>query len=528
MPELPEPPRKRPKGFEETAEGARRAAAGARKAAEGAREVAGGLGEMTAGAGHVAVDAARQLPPPSPEDEGYQQSLKPRHVRMIAMGGAIGVGLFLGSAQRLQNAGPGLVLAYLAAGIAALFVMRALGELVLWKPTSGSFVTYARDFIGPWAGFASGWMYWLNWAMTGVAETTAVGMYVHYWAPDFPQWISAAIALAVLLAVNLVSVRLFGELEFWFAMLKVAALVAFLVVGCFLVATHAKIGDYHAQFSNLTDYGGFFPRGFWMVLLSLQGVIFAYAAIEMVGISAGEAENPRKVMPGAINGVVWRIALFYVGAIFLLVVVLPWTVYRSGESPFVTVFSALGVPGIGSIMNIVVITAALSGTNSGLYSTGRVLRSLSQRGEAPEFVGRMSSHHVPYGGILFTSAVYLAGIALNIWVPHSAFDIATSIASLGVLTTWATLLYAQIRLRRRAMQGEIQRPDYRMPGSPYTNWITLGFLAFVVFLMGFDSNQKWAVIAIPFLVVGLWAGWRFVKNRSAAAAAALRPPAPPR
>ncbi|MCP2338275.1 amino acid permease [Actinomadura rupiterrae] len=459
------------------------------------------------------------LPPEVlPEDEGYHKSLKPRHVQMIAMGGAIGVGLFLGTSQRLHNTGPALVLAYAAAGLAAFFVMRALGELVIYKPTAGSFVAYARDFIGDWAGYASGWMYWLNWAMTGVAEITAVGIYVHYWAPDFPQWLSALVALSALLAVNLVSVRMFGELEFWFAALKVLAILAFLVVGIVLVATHAGVGPtYHAELPNLVNSGGFWPKGLWAVLLSLQGVIFAYAAIEMVGISAGEAQDPRKVMPRAINGVVARIALFYVGAVFLLVVVLPWVVYQPDQSPFVTVFAYLGVPGIGGIMNLVVLTAALSSCNSGLYSTGRILRSLSQRGEAPAFTGRMSSRHVPYGGILFTSVVYFAGVVLNVFVPHKAFEIATSIASLGVLTTWATLLYAQIRFRRAAARGEVRRPDYRMPGSPYTNWVTLAFLLVIVCLMVFDSEQQWAVAAIPFLAVFLFTGWKLINRRRTAA-----------
>ncbi|MGK5554584.1 amino acid permease [Actinomadura kijaniata] len=487
-------------------EAARQAALAARYEAELAREAARGSRGMPAHAVGPPV-------PGEPDDEGYHQSLKPRHVQMIAMGGAIGVGLFLGSAQRMHQTGPGLVLAYLAAGVVAFLVMRALGELVLYRPTAGSFVTYAREFVGPWAGFASGWMYWLNWAMTGVAEITAVGIYVHYWAPGFPQWLSALAALGVLLAVNLVSVRLFGELEFWFAMLKVAAISVFLVVGVVLVATGHRVGGHRATLANLTDHGGFMPQGSWVVLLSLQGVIFAYAAIEMVGISAGEAENPRTVLPRAINGVVWRIALFYVGAVFLLVTVLPWTVYTPGESPFVTVFAALGVAGIGGVMNLVVLSAALSSTNSGLYSTGRILRSLAQRGEAPAVTARMSSRHVPYGGILFTSLVYLAGVALNAVVPHEAFEIATSIASLGVLTTWATLLYAQIRFRRAALRGEVERPGYRMPGSPYTNWLALGFLVLVVGLMLFDHTQRWAVVAIPFLAAALWTGWRVVNAR---------------
>lgn len=489
-----------------------------------AREIAGAARQEAAvvqniaRAGRPPAGIPRDGDVPQDGDDGYHQSLKPRHVQMIAMGGAIGVGLFLGTSQRLHTAGPALVLAYALAGIAAFFVMRALGELVLYRPTTGSFVVYARDFIGAWAGFASGWMYWLSWAAAGVAEITAVGIYVHYWAPGFPQWVSALLALAVLLTVNLVSVRMFGELEFWFAMVKVLAILAFLLVGIGLIATHARIGpSYHAELPNLVGFGGFLPQGMWAVLLSLQGVIFAYAAIEMVGISAGEAQNPREVMPRAINGVVWRIVLFYVGAVLLLVLVLPWTVYPADQSPFVTVFAYLGVPGIGGIMNLVVLTAALSSCNSGLYSTGRILRSLSQRGEAPSFTGRMNSHHVPYGGILLTSVVYFAGVVLNVFVPRKAFEIATSVASLGVLTTWAALLYAQVRFKRAAERGEVERPDYRMPGSPYTNWATLAFLIVIIPLMLFDADQKWAVVSIPLLVVFLYTGWRVVCHRRATA-----------
>ncbi len=451
---------------------------------------------------------------PEVDEEGYQKVLANRQVQMIAFGGAIGVGLFLGSAQRLHDTGPGLVFAYAIAGVAAFFVMRALGELVLHKPTAGSFVVYARDFVGPWAGYASGWMYWLNWAMTGVAEITGIGIYVHYWLPGMPQWISALAALGLLLAVNLVSVKLFGELEFWFATLKVLAIITFLFVALALLFMHTDIGGQTAGYHNVTDNGGWFPKGFGMVLMSLQQVVFAYAAIEMVGIAAGETQNPRHVLPRAINGVIWRIAIFYVGSILLLVLVLPWTMYRPGESPFVTVFAKLGVPAAGGMMNLVVLTAALSSCNSGLYSTGRILRALADKGEAPAFTGRMNRRHVPYGGIALTAAVYLAGVVLNAVVPSEAFEIATAVASLGVLTTWAVLLYCQTRLRAGALRGEIERPSFRMPGSPYTNWVTIGFLALVVILMGFDSTQRIAVLFIPVLAAALLLGWHAIKRRS--------------
>ena len=465
-------------------------------------------------------------PSPDPTNEGYQPTLSNRQVQMIAIGGAIGVGLFYGTGEKIAQAGPGLVLAFVVAGIVAFFVLRAMGELVLHRTTAGSFVEYAREFIGPWAGYTCGWMYWLNWAATGVAELTAIGVYVKYWAPAMPQWLSALIALGVLLAVNLVSVRLFGELEFWFATLKVIAIVSFLVVGVGLVLAAAGVGDTHASVANLTNHGGFFPKGFPIVLMSLQSVVFAYAGTEMVGVAAGETKNPHKVIPRAINGVIWRIALFYCGSVLLLVMVLPWTDYSAGESPFVTVFARLGVPGAASIMNGVILTAALSATNSGLYSTGRILRSLASRGEAPKITGRMNKHHVPYGGIMLTCSFYFLGVLLNIFVPQRAFDIATSLASLGVLATWTTILVCQMRLRARAQRGDLERPSYQMPWSPITNWVALAVLALGLVLMPFaNSEQAIAFACLPFLAAALWYGWRRI-GRNARKVPAPRTPQP--
>ncbi|MFD9705883.1 amino acid permease [Lentzea sp. NPDC059081] len=436
---------------------------------------------------------------------------------MIAIGGAIGVGLFLGAGGRLATAGPSLILSYALCGLAAFFVMRALGELVLHRPVAGSFVEYAREFIGPWAGFTSGWMYWVNWAMTGIAEITAVAIYMHKWFPDLPQWITALVALVVLIAVNMLSVKLFGELEFWFSVVKVTALVVFLVVGTGLVIGAADIGGTTASVSNTLGHGGLFPAGFGVALMTLQAVVFAYSAIELVGIAAGETKDPEKIMPRAINGVVYRIAVFYVGSVLLLTMLLPWDHFTGTESPFVTVFSALGIPAVGDIMNAVVLTAALSSCNSGLYSTGRILRSLAQKGEAPAFTGRMNSRHVPAGGILFTGAAYLFGVILNYIVPKEAFDIAIAVASLGVVSTWATLIVCQLRLRKKALAGEVVRPSYRMPGAPYTSYGTLAFLGLVIGQMAFAGTaEKIAFWSIPVLAVVLFLGWRFVRSRRGA------------
>ncbi|MFB4286864.1 amino acid permease [Nonomuraea sp. ATR24] len=449
---------------------------------------------------------------PAETDEGYRPALGNRQVQMIAIGGAIGVGLFLGAGGRLAASGPALVLSYAAAGVAAFFVMRALGELVLYRPASGSFVEYAGEFVGPWAAFASGWMYWLNWAFTGIAELTAIAAYVHYWAPAFPQWATALLALAFVLVVNLLSVRLFGELEFWFALLKVLAIVTFLVVGLVLVVF--AVGQ--AGPGNLVAHGGFLPTGFPMVLMSLQSVVFAYASIELVGIAAGETARPREVIPKAVNGVVWRIAIFYVGSVLLLAMVLPWTAYEAGTSPFVTVFAGLGVPWAADAMNLVVITAALSSCNSGLYATGRILRSMARKREAPGFAAALSSRHVPVGGVVFTAAMFLGGVALFYFLPARAFNIATAAASLGVITTWGTLVYCQLRLRATG-----HRSAFPMPGSPYTNWLTLAFLALVVVLMPFaDEDQRVAFFLLPVVAAAIAAGWAALRRRGRAAAPA--------
>ncbi|MFC0438111.1 amino acid permease [Kutzneria buriramensis] len=448
--------------------------------------------------------------------DGYHKSLGNRQVRMIAIGGAIGVGLFLGAGGRLASAGPSLVLSYAVCGIAGFFVMRALAELVLYRPTSSSFVAYAREFIGPWAGFVTGWMYWLNWAGAGIAEITAVGYYMHKWLPQLPTWCTALAALALLTSVNLLSVKLFGELEFWFSVVKVTAIVAFLVVGVALVVNgvHLGSGGNQASVGNLVDHGGFFPTGIGLTLMTFQAVIFAYAGIELVGVAAGEAKSARTMIPKAVNSVLWRIGVFYVGSVLLLAMLLPWSAYSKGESPFVTVFSQLGVPAAGDVMNLIVLTAALSSANSGLYSTGRMLRALADKGEAPAFAGRMSKRKVPFGAIAVTGVVYLLGVVLNYVVPQDAFDVATEIASLGTLTTWAMLVISQMGLRRAALAGLIERPSYRMPGAPVTNWLTLGFLALVLVMMAFSGGSSMiAVCSIPVICLVLWLGWRTVRAR---------------
>ncbi|MFE9259181.1 amino acid permease [Streptomyces sp. NPDC006879] len=451
-------------------------------------------------------------------DEGYSKDLKSRHINMIAIGGAIGTGLFLGAGGRLAGAGPSLALAYAVCGVFAFFVVRALGELVLYRPSSGAFVSYAREFMGEKGAYTAGWLYFLNWSTTTVADITAAATYAHFWAmfSDVPQWILALIALSVVLAANLISVRYFGEMEFWFSIVKVAALVAFMLVGIYLVVTGHEIDGHSPGFSTVTDAGGIFPVGVLPMLLVVQGVVFAYASVELCGVAAGETENPEKIMPKAINSIMWRVGVFYVGSVVLLALLLPYTAYSGDQSPFVTVFDKLGVPGAAGIMNLVVLTAALSSLNSGLYSTGRILRSMALAGSAPKFTGVMNKGRVPYGGVLFTAAFGVMGVGLNYLMPGEAFEIVLNLASIGILGTWGMVMLCSLLFWRRANEGRLQRPSYRLPWAPYTQIVTLGFLATVLVLMWSDGGVgRTTVMFLPLIAAALVGGWLLVRGRVA-------------
>ncbi|MCB0923071.1 MAG: amino acid permease [Mycobacterium sp.] len=435
---------------------------------------------------------------------------------MIAIGGAIGTGLFLGAGGRLASAGPGLFLAYGLCGVFVFFILRAMGELVLHRPSSGSFVSYAREFLGEKSAYVAGWMYFLNWAMTTIVDSTAIAVYFKFWSAfeEIPQWVIALVALAIVFAMNMVSVALFGEFEFWAALVKVVALIAFLVAGTIFLAGRYNIDGHSTGFSVITNSGGLFPVGVLPLVLVTSGVVFAYAAVELVGTAAGETAEPEKVMPRAINSVIARIALFYVGSLFLLALLLPFNAYSADESPFVTFFSKIGIEGAGTVMNIVVLTAAFSSLNAGLYSTGRILRSMSMNGSAPKFTGRMSRRGVPYGGICLTASVGLLGVLLNGVVPEMAFEIVLNVASLGILASWATIVTCQLQLYRWSEQGRMERPSFRMWGSPWTGYLTLAFLLSVLVLMGFNYPiGTWTIASLVVIIPALIGGWMLVRTR---------------
>ena len=465
----------------------------------------------------------------SSEEHGYHKTLKPRQIQMIAIGGAIGTGLFMGAGGRLESSGPSLIIVYAVCGFFAFLILRALGELVLHRPSSGSFVSYAREFYGEKLAFAAGWMYFLNWAFTSIVDVTAAALYVKFWAQYWeplqaiPQWVIALVALVVVLSLNLVSVKVFGEMEFWFAAIKVAALVIFLVFGIVFIVLNGQTDVGATGFSVIADNGGVFPTGAIAPILAISGVVFAYAAIELVGTAAGETEKPREVMPKAVNTVVLRIAVFYVGSILLLSLLLPYTSYEANESPFVTFFSHLGSPEAAaisaSVMNFVVLTAALSSLNAGLYSTGRILRSMAVNGSAPKFTEVMSRNGVPYGGILLTGVITLFGVGLNAFVPDEAFEIVLEVSALGIIGGWATIIICQMKLVSWAKQGILERPAFRLWGAPFTGYLTLAFLAFVLVTMAFSPTGRWVLASTLVLIPLLIIGWFAMRKRIAAATA---------
>jgi L-asparagine permease len=389
-----------------------------------------------------------------------------------------------------------------------------MGELVMHRPTSGSFVSYSREFYGEKAAFAAGWLYFLNWATSGIADVTAAAIYVQFFAPNLPQWIPALIALAVVLTINLVSVKLFGEMEFWFAAIKVAAIVIFMIIAIVVLVSRHPVAGHATGPQLIFANGGFFPHGALAALLILQGIVFAYAGIEMVGVTAGEAAEPRKIIPKAVNAVGWRIAIFYVGSVLLLVMLLPWNDYSGTESPFVTFLAKLGVPGAGGIMDLVVLTAALSSVNSGLYSTGRILRSLAMNGSAPKFTSVIGRNGVPYGGVLLTACVYVFGVVLNLLVPSSAFEIAVNFSALGIICMWIMIMVCNLALQRAARRGTVRRPEYRLPFAPYTNYVTIAFLVVVFALSWFDVPAGRIMICCsPGVAALLVLGWFVVRGR---------------
>lgn len=434
-----------------------------------------------------------------------KRGLKNRHLQMIALGGAIGTGLFYGSASTIALAGPAVMLSYLIGGVVIFFIMRMLGEMAVDAPVSGSFSYYATKYWGKFPGFLSGWNYWFNYVLVSMAELTAVGIYMQFWYPDMPQWIAALVCLVVITAVNLINVRLYGEFEFWMALVKISAIVLMIVLGlCLLFGSGQPFPD---NISNIWQNGGFMPNGWWGLALSITVVMFSFGGIELIGITAGEAENPDHTIPKAINQVIWRILIFYVGTMAVLMALWPWNKVGMEASPFVQIFSNVGVPAAAHILNFVVLTAAVSVYNSAIYSNSRMLYGLAMKNEAPEFLGKLSKRGVPVNGIFVSSGITLLCVALNYFFPGKVFMVLMSVATIAATISWMTITITHLKFRAKCL-AEGKATKFKSPFYPVINYICMAFLLGVWGFMTQIEDMKLAVIILPIWLLLLWLGYK--------------------
>ncbi|WP_010305055.1 amino acid permease [Kurthia senegalensis] len=444
-------------------------------------------------------------------DPQLNRGLSNRHMQLIALGGSIGVGLFYGSSATIQMAGPSILLAYVIGGLVIFTIMRALGEMAVDQPVSGSFSSYADRYLGHFAGFLSGWTYWFMWIVVGMSEITVVGLYINYWFPDVPRWLTALVVLVLITLINLASVKAYGEFEFWFALIKVVAIIGMIILGLLIIFFGVGNGGTAVGIDNLWANGGFMPNGVYGLLMSLVLVMFSFGGVELVGISAGEAKNPTKSIPKAINNIVWRILIFYIGALGVMMAIYPWNQVGSEGSPFVQIFDFVGIPAAAHILNLVVITAAMSAFNSGLYGTGRMLYTLALQKNGPKYFSKLSKNGTPYRGILASSAVLLIVVILNYYVPEKVFLYISAIATVAVITSWMIILLAQLKFRKSKSKEEISNLKFKIPLFPISTYFAIAFLLMVIVLMAFIKDMRIALYVAPVWFLILFIGYKLKK-----------------
>lgn len=455
------------------------------------------------------------VPVPQPVDEKLERGLSNRHLQLIAIGGAIGTGLFFGSGNLISLVGPSVIFVYMIIGFMLFFVMRALGELLLSNLNYKTFGDVAKHNIGPWAGFFVSWNYWFSWVIACVADLVAITAYVQYFSPGVPIWLPSAITATALLILNLQPVKAFGETEFWFAIIKIVAILALIVVGLVLIFTGFEnpAGE-QAKVSNLWSYGGFFPTGLSGFILGFQMGIFAFIGVELVGTTAAETQNPHKNLPKAINSIVARILIFYVGALIVIMMVTPWVDIDPEQSPFTSMFGMAGFTGAAFVVNLVVLLSAASSANSGLYSASRMVYSLGLDRHAPHWLTRKSSRGVPRNAVFFTAVFTFTAIPLLLAGDTllSAFTIISSVCSTCILFTWGSIVVSYIRYRKRSPEQH-HASQFKMPFSKVAPWCVLAFFAFIAFALAMGEDTRVALILTPiwFIILGIL--WKVTKSR---------------
>ncbi|SDS31999.1 amino acid permease [Pseudomonas oryzae] len=461
----------------------------------------------------------------TPHQGELQRSLKNRHIQLIALGGAIGTGLFLGSAGVLQKAGPSMILGYAIAGLIAFLIMRQLGEMIVEEPVAGSFSHFAHNYWSSFAGFLSGWNYWVLYILVGMSELTAVGKYIQFWWPEVPTWATAAVFFVLINAINLTNVKMFGEAEFWFAIVKVAAIVGMIILGIYLLATDS--GGEQAAVSNLWAHGGFFPNGFEGLVMSLAFIMFAFGGLELVGITAAEAAEPKKVIPKAINQVVYRILIFYVGALAVLLSLYPWdalleSISSAGDpysgSPFVKIFALIGSDAAAHVLNFVVLTAALSVYNSGVYCNSRMLYGLAEQGDAPRQFMRLNRRGVPVLAIGVSALITLLCVLVNYLLPTGALELLMALTVAALVINWAMISLTHLKFRAAKVREGVQ-PAFKALWHPLGNYLCLAFLGLILVVMWQIEGIRLSVYAIPLWLVVIALCYRLKQSLAGRAAA---------
>lgn len=423
------------------------------------------------------------------------RGLNTRHIRFLALGSAIGTGLFYGSAAAIQMAGPSVLLAYIIAGIAIYIVMRALGEMAVRNPVAGSFSYYATKYIGPLAGFTTGWTYVLEMIIVALADVTAFSIYMGFWYPDVPRWIWILSLIMFLGAINLIHVKVFGELEFWLSIIKVTAIVG-MILGGFAIMSYGFQVDHHTVVTgvqNLWIHGGFMPNGFMGFIACFTVVVFAFGGIEIIGITAGESEDPKTSIPKAINAVPVRILIFYVLTIFVLMSIFPWNQIGSQGSPFVQIFENLGIKSAATILNVVVITAAISAINSDIFGAGRMLYGMAGTTQAPKIFQKVSKNGVPWMTVVMMVVVLLIGVVLNYLMPENIFLLIAAIATFATVWVWLMILVAQVSMRRKMSPESVKELGFPIIGWPYAPALAIVFMIAVLGMMAYFPDSRPAI-----------------------------------
>lgn len=429
-----------------------------------------------------------------------QRGLKNRHIQLIAMGGAIGTGLFLGSAQVIQSAGPSIILGYAIGGLIAFLIMRQLGEMIVEEPVAGSFSHFAYQYWGKFPGFLSGWNYWVLYILVAMSELTAVAKYINYWWPHIAAWQSVLFFFVIITAINLTNVKFYGESEFWLAIIKVTAVVAMILFGLYLLFT--ADANSTASFSNLWSHGGFFPNGFDGLFYMLAFLMFAFGGIELIGMAAAEANDPKKTIPKAINQVVVRILIFYVGSLAILLSLVPWNQLDLGgldKSPFVMIFSQMGIGWAAHLLNFIILTAALSVYNSGMYANSRMLFGLAEQGNAPKVFAKVNKQGVPVPAVLLSALLIFGCVLLNYFVPEDALGHLMYIVVGALVLNWAMISLTHLKFKAMTKKKGL-KTSFPALWSPLSNYLVLAFIAVVLYIM-WQQGFKESVLMIPIWIV---------------------------